>query len=76
MAKMLKDLGFEEGIMIGHLKGHDEAARIIKKIFSRGWESWPWARSVFYKLKQLGFAEEGSYYIVELKYENSTSTCT
>jgi len=30
----------------------------------------PWARSVFYKLKDLGLTEEESQYIIELEYKD------
>ena len=72
LSNLLKDLGFREGIMVEHLRGHDKAGDIIRKIFPRGFEAWPWARSIFYALKHLGLADEGGYYIVELKYENQT----
>ena len=67
LAGLLKDLGFEEDIMVYHVLGHEEVARIIRKIFSRGFESWPWARAIFHTLKHLGVAGEGNYYVVELE---------
>ena len=63
----MRDLGFEEGLMVEHLKGHDEAAKIIRKIFARGWESWPIGRSIFYALKRFDLASEGSYHTAEVE---------
>jgi len=70
LAKLLKELGFEEGVMLNHIYGHREAKRIIHKLFARGPYSWPWARSVFYELKKLDLASEGNYYILEYNYNN------
>jgi len=70
LANLLRSLGFKEGVMVYHLLGHDKAKDIIRKIFGKGHLSWPWARSVFYKLKEMGFASEGSQYIIELEYRN------
>ena len=70
LSKLLQELGFQEGIMVHHVLGHDEASDIIRKIFGKGYLSWPWARSVFYGLKRMGLAEEGSYYILELEYRD------
>ncbi len=36
VAKLLRKLGFSEGIMILHVLGHSEASRIIHRIFNRG----------------------------------------
>jgi len=76
LSKLLKDLGFHEGVMVYHVLGHNEAKDIIRKIFGKGHLSWPWARSIFYKLKELGFAEEGGRYIIELEYRNLTLIVT
>jgi len=70
LAELLRKLGFHEGIMVYHLLGHEEVKELIHKIFGKGHLSWPWARSIFYKLKQLGLAEEGNRYIIELEYRN------
>jgi len=70
LADLLKKLGFKEGIMVWHLYGHDEAKDLIRRIFQKGHLSWPWARSIFYKLKELGIAEEGNRYIIELEYRS------
>jgi len=70
LSKLLKDLGFKEGVMVWHIYGHDEAKDIIRKVFGKGHLSWPWARSIFYKLKELGIAEEGNRYIIELEYRS------
>ncbi len=58
VAKLLRKLGFSEGIMIMHVLGHKESSKIIHKLFQRGPYSWPWARSVSYGLKQLGLLRE------------------
>jgi hypothetical protein len=70
LADFLKSLGFREGLMIYHVRGHDAAKKIIRKLFGRGYMSWPWARSIFYALKKYGLAGEGNYYILEHRYEN------
>ena len=70
VSELLRKLGFEEGIMIDHIKGHEEASKMIHKLFGKGHLSWPWSRSIFYGLKKLGLAEEGPSYIVELLYED------
>jgi len=70
LADLLKKLGFKEGVMVYHLLGHDEAKDIIHRLFGKGHLSWPWARSLFYKLKESGFAEEGNRYIIELEYKD------
>ncbi len=44
--------------MILHVLGHKEASKIIRRIFSRGPYSWPWARSISYGLKELGLLRE------------------
>ena len=68
IADLLRKLGFREGIMILHTLGHEEASKIIKKIFSRGPYSWPWARSISYGLKQLGMLHEvDTLYRIQLK---------
>jgi len=72
LADLLKKLGFKEGIKVWHIYGHDEAKQLIRKIFGKGNLSWPWARSLFYKLKQLGLASEGNQYIIEIEYGNMT----
>jgi len=69
LSKLLKDLGFHEGVMVYHVLGHRDAKELIHKIFGKGHLSWPWARSIFYKLKELGLAEEGSRYIIEIEYK-------
>jgi len=70
LADLLRRLGFKEGVMVWHIYGHDEAKQLIHKIFGRGHLSWPWARSIFYKLKEMGFASEGNQYIIEIEYKN------
>jgi len=70
LARLLRELGFHEGVMVWHIYGHEEAKQLIHKIFGKGHLSWPWARSIFYKLKQLGLASEGSQYIIEIEYRN------
>jgi len=67
IAKLLRKLGFTEGIMILHVLGHKEASKIIKRIFSRGPYSWPWARSLSYGLKYLGLLEETTNFKIQLK---------
>ena len=68
VAKLLKKLGFSEGIMILHVLGHKEASRIIHRIFSRGSYSWPWARSISYGLKELGSLQETTNFKIQLKH--------
>ena len=70
VAELLRKLGFEEGIMVEHVKGHDYVKEVIHRLFAKGHLSWPWSRSIFYGLKKLGLAEEGPSYIVELFYED------
>jgi len=70
LADLLRKLGFKEGAMVWHIYGHDEAKDLIRRIFQKGHLSWPWARSIFYKLKELGLAEEGNRYIIELEYRS------
>jgi len=70
LADLLRKLGFHEGVMVYHLLGHEEAKDLIHRIFQKGYLSWPWARSIFYKLKESGFVEEGGRYIIELEYVN------
>jgi len=70
LADLLRKLGFKEGVMVWHIYGHEEAKQLIHKIFNKGHLSWPWARSIFYKLKDLGLAEEGGRYIIEIEYRN------
>jgi len=67
VAELLRRLGYSEGIMIIHTLGHKEASKIIKRIFSRGPYSWPWARSVSYGLKYLGLLEETTNFKIQLK---------
>jgi len=68
VAKLLRKLGFDEGIMILHTLGHEEAGGIIRSMFARGPYSWPWARSISYGLKQLGLLEEvDDLYRIQLK---------
>jgi len=68
ISKLLRKLGFSEGIMIFHVLGHNEASRIIHKLFQRGPYSWPWARSVSYGLKQIGLLQEiDDLYKIQLK---------
>lgn len=69
VAQVLRELDFEEGIMIHHLKGLEESGEIIKRIFSRGSYSWAWARSIAYQLKKLGFLEDGWNYRIQLRRE-------
>jgi len=76
LADLLRKLGFKEGVMVWHLYGHDEAKDLIRRIFQKGHLSWPWARSIFYKLKQFGLAEEGNQYIIELEYRNMSLIVT
>jgi len=68
VAKLLRRLGFSEGIMILHALGHCEAKKIIRDMFARGPYSWPWARSISYGLKELGLLEEvDDLYKIQLK---------
>ncbi len=67
VSKLLRKLGFSEGIMILHVLGHAEASRIIHRIFSRGPYSWPWARSISYGLKELGLLQETTNFRIQLK---------
>ena len=67
VAELLRRLGYSEGIMIIHTLGHKEASKIIKRVFSRGPYSWPWARSVSYGLKYLGLLEETTNFKIQLK---------
>ena len=68
LSKLLKKLGYTEGIIAWHILGHERASRIIKKIFGKGHLDWPWSRSIAYGLTQLGLLREGSYYRVEVRY--------
>ena len=70
VAELLRKLGFEEGIMVEHVKGHDYVKEVIHRLFAKGHLSWPWSRSIFYGLKRVGLAEEGQSYIVEMLYED------
>jgi len=70
LSEALKRLGFEEGIMVDHIKGHKYVKEIIHKLFAKGNLSWPWSRSVFYGLKKYELASEGSNYIIEFFYKN------
>jgi len=67
ISKLLRKLGFSEGIMILHTLGHSETSKIIRRIFQRGPYSWPWARSVSYGLKFLGLLEETTNFKIQLK---------
>jgi len=72
ISNLLKKLGFTEGIMILHTLGHNEVSKIIKKMFSRGSYSWPWARSISYGLKQLGLLHEiDDLFRIQLKKLNN-----
>ena len=69
VSELLKKLGFEEGIMVEHVRGHGYVEELIHRLFGKGHLSWPWSRSIFYGLKKVGLAEEGTPYIVEMFYE-------
>jgi len=70
MERYLRKLGYTEGIMCWHILGHKCSARIIRSLFSKGWESWPWARSISYGLMLLGLMQEGNTYQIELQNRN------
>jgi len=55
--------------MVEHIRGHDYVKEVIHRLFSKGHLSWPWGRSIFYGLKKLGLADEGTPYIIEILYE-------
>ncbi|MEM0318334.1 MAG: hypothetical protein QW397_04315 [Fervidicoccaceae archaeon] len=65
LSKLLKELGFEEGILAYHTLG--SSRRWLKKIFGVE-DTYPYSRSLFYSLKKLGLAGEGPQYLVELQY--------
>ncbi|MEM1842698.1 MAG: hypothetical protein QXL19_10020 [Ignisphaera sp.] len=67
LAELLKELGYEEGLMIDHIKY--TSRKYLRKIFGEE-DTYPYARSLFYSLKKLGLAEEGPQYILELQYLN------
>ena len=67
VADFLRSLGYGEGIMCWHTLGHGRVRRIIRDLFGRGWESWPWARSISYGLMLLGLLGEGNMYQIELE---------
>jgi len=69
LSKLLKKLGYSEGILAWHILGHERATKIIKKLFGKGHLNWSWSRSVAYGLMELGFLREGSYYRVEVVYK-------
>ena len=71
LAEVLRKLGFEEGIMVDHVKGHKYVKDIIHKLFSKGNLSWPWSRSIFYSLKKYKLADEGRNYIIEFFWRNN-----
>lgn len=65
LSKLLKELGFEEGILAYHTLG--SSRRWLKEIFGEE-DTYPYSRSLFYSLKRLGLAEEGPQYLVEMQY--------
>jgi len=69
LSKLLKKLGYSEGIMIWHILGHERATKVIRKLFGKGHLDWPWSRSIAYGLMLLGILKEGSYYRVEVMYK-------
>ena len=68
VAKLLRKLGYTEGIMTWHILGHERASRIIKQIFMRGPYSWPWARSLAYVMKELGYIRETDPVVIYISY--------
>ena len=71
LAKLLKKLGYSEGIMAWHILKHKRAARVIDRIFNKGYLNWPWSRSISYGLILLGLIKEGNYYRVEVLYRDN-----
>ncbi|MEM1913639.1 MAG: hypothetical protein QW067_10910 [Thermofilaceae archaeon] len=65
LSKLLKELGFEEGILAYHTLG--SSRRYLRSIFGVE-DTYPYSRSLFYSLKKLGLAEEGPQYLVEMQY--------
>ena len=76
VAKILGKLGYSEGIMAWHILGHKRASIIIKSIFMRGPYSWPWARSLAYVLKGLGYIRESEPVVIHISYSNGVITIT
>ncbi len=70
VAKLLRKLGYTEGIMAWHILGHERASRIIKQIFIRGPYSWTWARSLAYVMKELGYIRESEPVVIYINYSN------
>lgn len=70
MAKLLKKMWYSEGILAWHVLGHRRASEIIKGIFMRGPYSWPWARSLAYVLKDLGYMRESEPVVIYISYAN------
>ena len=68
VSELLHRLGYSEGILAWHVLGHSRASKIVHSLFGKGWESWPWARSISYGLMLLGLVQEGSPYQIELTY--------
>ena len=70
VAKILRQLGYREGILAWHILGHERAAMIIKRVFQRGPYSWSWARSLAYVLKELEYIRESEPVVIYINYNN------
>jgi len=65
LAKLLKELGFTEGLMVDYILG--SSRRYLRDIFGEE-NTYPYSRSIFYNLKKLGLVEPGPQYLLELQY--------
>ncbi|MEM4561935.1 MAG: hypothetical protein QW123_03565 [Desulfurococcaceae archaeon] len=54
LAKLLRELGFTEGVLAYHTLG--DSSRYLRRVFGEE-NTYPYARSVFYALKALGLVE-------------------
>ncbi len=68
LAKLLKELGFTESLMVDYILG--SSRKYLKKIFGEE-NTYPYSRSIFYNLKKLGLVEPGPQYLLELQYLRS-----
>jgi len=71
LAKLLRRWGYTEGIMSWHILGHERTAKIIKRLFGKGYLGWPWSRSIAYGLLKLGILKEGNNYRIKALYREN-----
>ena len=72
LSKLLKKLGYSEGILAWHILGHERATKVIRKLFGKEYLDWAWARSIAYGLMLLKLLKEGNYYRVEVRIKITT----